>query len=143
MDAVVTGALVGSVSSSEGAAAASSGAPDSRTLLVDFSLPESLGVVALAQLQSYQVSGAAAMARRQEKERRYGPAVSANGSRQRLVPWVVETWGRHDSTVVELLKGAAQVAARRGAGRAACRDDAAEQRQDARVAASRGTRSCL
>ena len=58
------------------------------------------------------------------------------GSRQRLVPWVVETWGRHDSTMVELLKGAAQVAARRGVGRAACRDDAAEQRRDARVAAS-------
>jgi hypothetical protein len=58
---------------------------------------------------SHAVAGLAAATRRGEKERHYGAKVDTD--RHRLLPWVVETWGRHDAPLVEFLRGAARLAA--------------------------------
>ena len=60
----------------------------------------------------------------------------ADHTRCRLVPFVVETWGRLSAPVVDLLKGTALLAARRECGRDSCATDDAESRRDARVAAT-------
>ena len=88
------------------------------------------------QEPAYRVNGAAAAGRRKEKERRYAAAVAANSSRLRLIPWIVELWGRHDAPLLEFLKGAATIAGRRVGHREACGDEAAEARRDDRVAGS-------
>jgi hypothetical protein len=107
-------------------------APDARDLLVDFSVVEPCGRTALLA-GSHAEAGVAAVARRGEKERRYGALLDP--ARQRLLPWVVETWGRHDPQLVLFLRGAARLAAEaRLAPQAA--DDAAAARLLARVAAS-------
>ena len=127
MDAVVTGAWGASV-------AGQGGVPDRRTLLVDCMVTEPMGVSNMREHKSSEVAGAAAAAGHRSKEQRYGALVVVDTTRQLLLPWVVETWGRHDPILLEFLKGTARVAAYRVCGRESCSSDGAEQRRDARVA---------
>jgi hypothetical protein len=103
MDAVVSGARA---PAPEG----SSGPSDTRALLIDFSITEPVSSSMLRRSGgSHAVAGLAAATRRGEKERHYGAKVDTD--RHRLLPWVVETWGRHDAPLVEFLHGAARLAA--------------------------------
>ena len=142
MDAVVTGASIPPpppppppTAAASPALTPPSGAADSRVLLVDFSVAEPLSSGALTRPSgaSHSCPGVAAELRRREKEARYLSLLDAD--RQRLVPWVVETWGRHDAPLVEMLRGAAQLAAEERLAPSAP-DDAAESRRIARIAAS-------
>ena len=88
-------------------------------------------------LGSHAVAGLAAAARRGEKERHYGAKVDTD--RHRLLPWVVETWGRHDAPLVEFLRAAARLAAEErlpAPPSAAGVDDSAVARRLARVSAT-------
>lgn len=126
MDLVVTGAWTAS------AAAGPGGVPDRRTLLVDCMVAEPMGLTALRELKTAEKAGAAAEAGRRSKERRYGHLI-ADRTRQLLVPWAVETWGRFDPALLLLLQATARLAAFRESGRDSCSSDGAEQRRDARV----------
>ena len=127
MDTVVRGALA--------APTEPGGAPDRRTLLIDHSVVEPMGQGAMeATPAPYQEAGATAAAGRAKKVARYQHLI-ADPSRQLLVPWVVETWGRHDPELTAFLAGTALVAAQQRAGRDSCGDDAADARRDRRVAA--------
>ena len=132
MDAVVSGARVSAPE------AGSSGPSDPRTLLIDFSVTEPVSSRMLRSgLGSHAVAGLAAAARRGEKERHYGAKVDTD--RHRLLPWVVETWGRHDAPLVEFLRAAARLAAEErlpAPPSAAGVDDSAVARRLARVSAT-------
>lgn len=125
MDVVVTGAVTP-------AAGEPGGPPDSRTLLVDFSITEPMGIEMLAR-ESHCTAGAAAAVRRKEKETRYLRLLDSE--RQRLLPWTLETWGRHDEALVGFLRGAARIAAEMQERPSTSSDDA-EKRRVARVQAS-------
>jgi hypothetical protein len=129
MDLVVDGAWTASKGGQPGAA------PDRRRLLVDASIAEPMSVVALESLHSWRQDGAAAAHAVKEKERRYGSLI-ADDSHCKLVPFVVETWGRVSETTMDLLKGTAALAAQRECERDSCDTDDAEARRDARVAAA-------
>ena len=110
-------------------------APDRRRLLVDASMPEPMSVEATGPLHSWRVDGAAAAAAVRDKEKKYGNRIP-DGTRSRLVPFVVETWGRLSTPAYELLKATALLAARRECGRDSCSTDDGEERRDAQVAAT-------
>jgi hypothetical protein len=80
---------------------------------------------------SHTTAGVAAEMRRKEKENRYGSLIDQE--RHRLVPWVVETWGRHDDWVMEFLRGVAGVAAEAQERPSAAIDEEAQRRRVARV----------
>ena len=65
--------------------------------------------------------------------RRYGTLIPDH-TRMLLVPWVVETWGRHDPVLVLFLRNTARQAAQRSAGTERCSSDGAQERRDGRVA---------
>ena len=122
MDRVVTGAL----SPAEGDPGAP---PDTRALLIDFSLTEPMCGDAMAG-GAHATAGVAAKIRREEKEKKYGERVDAE--RHRFVPWAVETWGRHDKQLVTFLRGVAEIAAADGE-RPSAADDEGERRRVHRV----------
>lgn len=134
MDAVVVGAR-------SPAPADSDDPSDPRALLVDFAVAEPVSSAMLRRgAGSHAEAGLAAAARREVKEARYAALVDAD--RQRLLPWVVETWGRHDAPLVAFLRGAARLAAEErlpppsSAAASAGIDDAAAARRLDRVSAT-------
>ena len=122
MDLVVSGAATP-------AAGEPGSPPDGRTLLIDVSITEPLGARPMSR-GSYTTANVAAEIRRKEKETRYGAVVDTE--RHKLVPWAVETWGRHDVWLVKFLRGVAEIAAT-DRERPSCGDDAAERRRVARL----------
>jgi hypothetical protein len=129
-----TTSAVPGVAGGGGGAGVAPGVADSRQLLVDFSVVEPVaGRMLNRGAGSHTVPGLAAAHRSGEKVQRYGALVDAG--RQRLLPWVVETWGRHDADLVVFLRGAARLAAfARAPPPAASADDAAEARRIGRLA---------
>ena len=133
MDAVVSGAHCASASGP-------GGEPELRTLLVDTTITEPMQTKAIAgegiggrQQGSASVAGAAAAQGRKRKIERYGNLIPDH-TRMLLVPWVVETWGRHDPVLVLFLRNTARQAAQRSAGTERCSSDGAQERRDGRVA---------
>jgi uncharacterized membrane protein YgcG len=122
MDLVVSGAATP-------AAGEPGSPPDGRTLLIDVSITEPLGARPMSR-GSHTTANVAAAIRRKEKETRYGAVVDTE--RHKLVPWAVETWGRHDDWLVKFLRGVAEIAAT-DRERPSCGDDAAERRRVARL----------
>jgi hypothetical protein len=126
MDVVVTGAAM----PAEGEPGSP---PDGRTLLIDFSITEPLGLRPMTR-GAYSTAGVAIELRRKEKLDRYGALIDKE--RHRFMPWVVESWGRHDEWLVEQLRGAAKIAAEAQERPSAQIDDDAEKRRVARVQAT-------